>query len=444
MAEPPPEAETDDFALARGLRRAHVQRATTLRLLALTAFAGLLVIAHLSSLPWLAHSLALLGMGFILVGWKSFDGAALRQRDPVRALRQAPDIRLNAVLDAIPSPTILVDHRGNMIHGNAAAQSALLGLRVGYPAAFALRAPPLLAALEAVLAGDAERRVEFVERVPVERSFDVVVRRLGTGPVQRINGLAHAVIFMSETTAARRLEAMRADFVANASHELRTPLASILGFVETLQGPARDDAQARKTFLGIMEIQARRMARLIDDLLSLSKIELNQHIPPADPVDLALLIRSVADALAGLAQDRGVVLDLQPVRDLPPVLGDRDELVRVFENLIENGIKYGQSGGRVEVRVEPGIAMPATEVTIHVRDFGPGIAEEHLPRLTERFYRADQAESRVQGGTGLGLAIVKHIVTRHRGRLAVTSQVGQGATFSVTLPVISQEKLLKP
>ncbi len=186
------------------------------------------------------------------------------------------------------------------------------------------------------------------------------------------------------------------------------------------------------------------MARLIDDLLSLSKIELNQHIPPADPVDLPLLIRSVADALAGLAQDRGVILELQPVEDLPPVLGDRDELVRVFENLIENGIKYGQSGGRVDVRVETGPVVPPTELTVHVRDFGPGIAEEHLPRLTERFYRADQAESRVQGGTGLGLAIVKHIVNRHRGRLAVTSQLGQGATFSVTLPVISQEKLLKP
>jgi two-component system phosphate regulon sensor histidine kinase PhoR len=272
----------------------------------------------------------------------------------------------------------------------------------------------------------------------VERSFDIIIRRLalplaaGERPPA---GAAFAVIFMQETTGARRLEATRVDFVANASHELRTPLASILGFIETLRGAAKNDAQARATFLEIMEGQARRMARLIEDLLSLSKIEMSAHIPPSEDVDLTLLVRSVCDALSGLARDRSVALALDVSKDPVIVTGDRDELVRVVENLVENAIKYGQSGGKVDIRListrEP---AGAGAVLLSVRDFGPGIAEEHLPRLTERFYRADVNESRVQGGTGLGLAIVKHIVTRHRGRLSIESRRGEGATFTIALP----------
>lgn len=414
--------------------RSLVMRTNVLRVLAIAALAGLLVMAHLSSLPWLAHLLALLALGFVWLGWRTVEPSSLRRSDPVRAIRNPPDMRLNAVLDAMTSPTILIDHRGNMVYGNAAALRMLVGLRLGHPVSFALRAPVMLAALETVLAGQAEARAEIVERVPIERSYDIIIRRLGQGPVQPANGVAYAVIFMTDTTAARRLEAMRADFVANASHELRTPLASILGFIETLQGPARDDAVARRNFLGIMEQQAKRMARLIEDLLSLSKIELNAHIPPSASVDLALLLRSVSDALGGLARDRGVQLQFALAEDMPPVTGDRDELVRVFENLIENAIKYGQSGGRVDIVLQKVGEDPPAELLVQVRDYGPGIAEEHLPRLTERFYRADIGESRVLGGTGLGLAIVKHIVTRHRGRLAISSTLGEGATFSVTLP----------
>lgn len=434
MAEPGPPSDPAEEPAGPPSLRTLLMRSNVLRLLALAALGGLLFMAHLSSLPWLAHLLTLLALGFVWLGWRTLEPASLRRADPVRALRNPPDIRLNAVLDAMTSPTILIDHRGNMVHGNAAALRALGGLRLGHPVSFALRAPAMLSALETVLSGQAEARAEIVERVPIERSYDIVVRRLGQGPVQPANGVAYAVIFMTDTTAARRLEAMRADFVANASHELRTPLASILGFIETLQGPARDDSVARRNFLGIMEQQARRMARLIEDLLSLSKIELNAHIPPADSVDLALLLRSVSDALGGLARDRGVQLQFFLAEGMPQVTGDRDELVRVFENLIENAIKYGQSGGRVDIMLEPLGGAPPADLVVHVRDYGPGIAEEHLPRLTERFYRADIAESRVLGGTGLGLAIVKHIVTRHRGRLAIASTLGQGATFSVTLP----------
>jgi two-component system phosphate regulon sensor histidine kinase PhoR len=437
---PPGGAESSGTSLRNQFRQARV-----LRLLALAAGAGLLVIAHLSNVPWLATTLALLLIWLIFAGWKPSDPRQLRSSSPARGARGGPELRLNAVLDAISSPTILIDHRGIVVHTNAVALNAFPGLRQGHPVAFSLRAPAMLAALEAVLKGDHDAQTELSERIPVERSFDVVVRRLAgatEGPdssagFRPANGTAFAVIFMTETSAARRIEAMRVDFVANASHELRTPLASILGFIETLQGPARDDAPARRNFLAIMETQARRMARLINDLLSLSKIEMSAHIPPSEAVDLPMVLHSVCDALGGLARDRGVVFRFDMPEGPQQVIGDRDELLRVFENLIENAIKYGQSGGAVDIGLtRASDAALGDLIVVSVRDFGPGIAEKHLPRLTERFYRADVSESRVLGGTGLGLAIVKHIVTRHRGRLGIASQPGEGATFTVAIPAV--------
>jgi two-component system, OmpR family, phosphate regulon sensor histidine kinase PhoR len=424
--------------------RKWVTEKRVLRRLAVASALGLVVIGPVSGVPWLATTLSVLLLAFLLYGWRISEGYGLRRSDPLRAVRSSQELWLNAVLDAISSPTILVDHRGNVVHANARAKATFAGLRQGHPFAFSVRAPAVTAGLEAVLRVEDEIRVEFSERVPVERSFEVIMRRLArTGDAGTpVNGVPFALIFMTETTAARRIEAMRVDFVANASHELRTPLASILGFIETLQGPARDDVVARRNFLAIMEGQARRMSRLIDDLLSLSKIEMTVHIPPSDTVDIALLLRSVRDALGGLARDRGVELDVAASASEPAlVAGDRDELVRVFENLIENAIKYGQSGGKVDIRlqrIEDQAMGPAIEIA--VRDYGPGIAEEHLPRLTERFYRADVSESRVMGGTGLGLAIVKHIVTRHRGRLAIASRLGEGATFRVLLPSLLTAK----
>jgi two-component system phosphate regulon sensor histidine kinase PhoR len=243
------------------------------------------------------------------------------------------------------------------------------------------------------------------------------------------------VLFFRDLTSARRLEAMRTDFVANASHELRTPLASLLGFVETLQGPARNDTVARERFLDIMRQQAQRMTRLIDDLLSLSRIEMRLHVHPTTSVDLVAIARHMVETLAPLAKDRG----LEILADLPArpvlVLGDRDELLRLLENLITNAVKYGEGGGKVEISLA---SMKTTEghpqAVLSVRDFGPGIAPEHLPRLTERFYRVDVEQSRQKGGTGLGLAIVKHIVNRHRGSLDIDSEPGAGARFVVTLP----------
>jgi two-component system phosphate regulon sensor histidine kinase PhoR len=228
---------------------------------------------------------------------------------------------------------------------------------------------------------------------------------------------------------------MRADFVANASHELRTPLASLSGFVETLQGSARNDPTARDRFLGIMAEQARRMSRLIDDLLSLSRVELNEHLHPQQAVDLVPIVGHVCDTLSPLARERGVELVLSRGAERLAVLGERDELIRVFENLVENALKYGASGKRVEVTLVSESSGGRGEAVVTVRDFGPGIAAEHLPRLTERFYRVDVETSRAEGGTGLGLAIVKHILARHRGRLAIESEPGRGAAFTVRIPL---------
>jgi two-component system phosphate regulon sensor histidine kinase PhoR len=223
---------------------------------------------------------------------------------------------------------------------------------------------------------------------------------------------------------------MRVDFVANASHELRTPLASLSGFIETLQGPAKDDPGAREKFLGIMGEQAKRMARLIDDLMSLSRIELSLHLQPQMVIDLAGVVAIACDMLMPLAKEKGVTLEIKREAPRLDVRGDRDELIRVFENLIENALKYGAPGKKVEVTLR----AEADEALVSVRDFGPGIASEHLPRLTERFYRVDTERSRAQGGTGLGLALVKHILARHRGRLIVTSEPGEGAMFTARIP----------
>ncbi|HEY6335293.1 MAG TPA: ATP-binding protein, partial [Alphaproteobacteria bacterium] len=246
---------------------------------------------------------------------------------------------------------------------------------------------------------------------------------------------------LHDLTAEKRTEQMRADFVANASHELRTPLATLLGFIETLQGPASQDARARERFLAIMQYQAGRMSRLVDDLLSLSRIELREHTPPTERVDLLQVLRGVADALQPQSKARQMTVAIEPTNGaLPPVLGDPDELAQVFQNLIDNALKYGRRGTTIQIFAfkadhcpVPISRVPAAGVA--VRDRGEGITSEQIPRLTERFYRVDAARSRELGGTGLGLAIVKHIVNRHRGALQIESEIGQGSTFTVYLPV---------
>jgi two-component system phosphate regulon sensor histidine kinase PhoR len=331
------------------------------------------------------------------------------------------------ILAALPEAVLAVGSNDRIIEVNAAAQSLFPALRVGAPLARILRSPDILDAIDQVrFTGDAGRAI-WLERVPVERVFDVHIAPLVLDfePV--------VILYFRETSESRRLERMRVDFVANASHELRTPLSSLLGFIETLQGPARNDPDARTRFLEIMREQARRMARLVDDLLSLSRIEQHLHLQPQEPVDVTLVLRHIVDTLGPLADESRVELDLD--LDAPVVVsGDRDELLRVAENLIENAIKYGASDS-LDKRVKISAISRDGDGIITVQDFGPGIAQEHLPRLTERFYRIDAGQSRAKGGTGLGLAIVKHIVARHRGRMTIDSRKGFGATFRVMLPL---------
>jgi two-component system phosphate regulon sensor histidine kinase PhoR len=237
---------------------------------------------------------------------------------------------------------------------------------------------------------------------------------------------------LRDLTRQQQLERMRVDFVAHASHELRTPLASLLGFIETLQGPARNDDRVREKFLGLMQAQGERMRRLINDLLSLSRIEMNAHDRPSTLVDLAIIAKQVCEMMAGIARENDVAIETSLPHEMP-VQGDHDELVQVIQNLIENAVKYASSGRRIVVSglLRQGVL---NGVELSVQDFGPGIAPEHLPRLTERFYRVNVQESRSRGGTGLGLAIVKHILNRHRGRLTISSEISEGSTFTVKLP----------
>jgi two-component system, OmpR family, phosphate regulon sensor histidine kinase PhoR len=342
---------------------------------------------------------------------------------------------LEAVIAGVPDPVIALDRNGRVLTVNESARSLAPALRLGEPVSLALRMPELIEAIGRAYATGDEQRVEYSERVPLDRWFEVIVKPVRRDPKLRMPDLV--LMTFHDLTPLRRVEEMRADFVANASHELRTPLAALSGFIETLQGSARDDAKARERFLPIMQEQARRMARLIDDLLSLSRIELNAHRRPDTPVDLVPIVRQVADGLQTLARDRGVTVHVDAANAVR-VPGDRDELVRVFENLVENALKYGASGKRVDIGLSEGESPEGEqEARISVRDYGPGIAPEHVPRLTERFYRVDVRESRAQGGTGLGLALVKHILNRHHGRLLIESMPGAGATFTVYLPLVA-------
>ena len=364
------------------------------------------------------------------------DRLRARRDDAAHAARAADDASesaqlLGAVIASLPDAAIALDRDGRVVAFNPLARVIAPALARGAPASLALRAPEVVEAVRAVAAGGGAQSVEFAQRVPVDRWFMAHVRPLGDAPAD-----ATILLVFHDLTPLHRVEEMRADFVANASHELRTPLAALSGFIDTLQGPARDDAQARTRFLAIMKTQASRMARLIDDLLSLSRVELAEHMHPETPVDLFPVVRQVVDGLQTLATDRGVEIAIAPPAAPAIVPGDRDELTRVFENLVENALKYGASGRRVEVGFAAAAASDgAPEVLVAVRDYGPGIAAEHLPRLTERFYRVDVTQSRAEGGTGLGLSLVKHILNRHRGKLTVESEAGKGAVFTVRLPL---------
>lgn len=333
------------------------------------------------------------------------------------------------VLAAVPLPMILVGRDTRLAQANGLATALIGDQSLGRHLALAIRQPALVEAVEAALQRRVAGQARFVQSAPThEVAWKVTVTPVTQG----------ALCVFQDISEQEQIGQLRRDFVANVSHELRTPLTALLGFIETLQGPARDDPAARDRFLAIMAREAGRMNRLVRDLLSLSRVEAQERQRPADTVDVASLLATSVTTMRAMAEDAGVELVLTADPGPQTARADADQLTQVFTNLIENAVKYGRPGKRVTITLTrlaeaPGFSGPALRIS--VADEGEGIDELHLPRLTERFYRVDSHRSRAQGGTGLGLAIVKHIVNRHRGRLKIASTRGAGSTFTVLLPL---------
>jgi len=359
----------------------------------------------------------------------------INDRTRLQASDEAADSQSwRAVIDALPLAALALDGDNVIVHHNRMMNDLFPRTRDGLALSQVCRNPELMDAVGETGNGARDPSkpitVEFIDRVPVNRRLQAtasVLSRASGDPT-----LPALLLTFRDLTQQDKIEQMRVDFVANASHELRTPLASLLGYVETLQGPARDDIKARERFLGIMWSQAQRMTRLIDDLLSLSRIEMRLHLPPKDIVDLNSVAAYVVQALEPIAESAGVPIVLNRLEGRACVRGDREEIVLVLQNLVQNAIKYGDKG-RVTVSVTrlPAQGQRPPRLQVEVADNGPGIPPEHLPRLTERFYRANVASSREKGGTGLGLAIVKNIMLRHRGDLRIASELGRGSRFTV-------------
>ena len=386
----------------------------------------LLTLSVVYRLPWEAEAAALLAVavGAALIPRSVAKPVTLKEistPQPVEPLQIAA-----SVIDALPEPAILLSRDGTILFSNGKARDLFGGLRTGSHISGATRSPQVLDAVTDCGPEVAQRTVTFSERVPVERYMAATVSYLG----EQSENDASILLFLRDLTEQRRLDQLRSDFIANASHEIKTPLASVIGFIETLQGAARHDEAARNRFLPIMARQAERMARLIDNLMSLSRVEMRAHLKPRDAVAISELVRHVCDTLEPMACQASIDIQVHSELDGVQVLGDHDELTQVFINLIHNAIKYGQRGGSVRVNLE---REQAGMISIRVEDDGPGIAAQHLPRLTERFYRVPGSAAMEKGGTGLGLAIVKHVVNRHRGEFRISSTVGSGSTFTVIL-----------
>ena len=404
-------------------------RASLLAAIAIILFI-LVVAGSLAIVPAIAALVAALCIAALLPSAEVHAAPAfLEVQEPGREERLVA-----AFAEALTDPCLVLDRRAVVVHTNAAASRQFPNVVPGNPVTLSLRNPELVQAIEAVGKSGATRTFELHETLPSETWDKVVVAPLRLpGTDWLTDDARQLVVTFQSLTELKRVDAMRADFVANASHELRTPLASLLGFIDTLLGPAAKDAAARERFLGIMRGQAERMSKLIDDLLSLSRIEMHQHVRPTGSIDLAALLREVRDGLQ--TQARAAELDI--VMTLPEgaatTTGDRSQLYEVFENLMDNAIKYGASGKTVEVTLTPA-GRAGFQHLVSVTDHGGGVEPEHVPRLTERFYRIDAEISRKQKGTGLGLAIVKHIVHRHRGLLTIKSRPGEGMRVEVLLP----------
>ncbi len=427
--------------------------------LAVLIMAVLAVAGELQPGVFVAGSLAIAGLAAV------YYLTALTAAEPSPRPAAAAEVRpveveaCESMLERLPIPVLLIGPGGRIERANPAARAFLgLGAERGLLST-ALRQPRVLEAVSAALRGERGAAVEYSTLAPLEshvRAFVEPLRLNAPGPMP-----FRAMLVLSDDTSSKRAERMRADFLANASHELRTPLASLSGFLETLQGPARDDEEARDRFLNIMMEQTVRMRRLIDDLLSLSRVEMNEHVVPTGAVELNALVRDVTEVLGLVAEKRAITLDVTLADEATTVRGDHDQIYEVVENLVENAIKYSPDGAAVTVWVEasrtrdgaehlderidpqsgrltlsaPPLDPDARFAVVRVRDAGPGIERRYLPRLSERFFRVDGQKSGPAAGTGLGLAIVKHIVSRHRGGFTVESAPGAGTVFSVFLAV---------
>jgi two-component system phosphate regulon sensor histidine kinase PhoR len=333
--------------------------------------------------------------------------------------------QVEELVGALPVPVLLIGRDSRVLAANTAAMTLLGADPVGRHHGLAFRQPALLDAIASALRGDGVIEVRHAIPGPSQE----LVYRVNVAPVS-----LGVVLSFTDLSEQEQIGQMRRDFVANVSHELRTPLTALMGFIETLRGPAREDSAARERFLAIMSREAERMNRLVRDLLHLSRVEAEERLRPTRPVDIAGLIRASATALRPLAEESGMQIELHGVDARFEAPADGDQITQILHNLIENAIKYGASGGRVLVTLGDAEGARGAMVRIDVRDFGEGIDEIHIGRLTERFYRVDGHRSREKGGTGLGLAIVKHVVNRHRGRLLIESRLGSGSCFSVLIP----------
>jgi two-component system, OmpR family, phosphate regulon sensor histidine kinase PhoR len=349
------------------------------------------------------------------------------------------------ILDGLTDAVVLIDENRIFVDGNAAAFDLLGADAKGLGLARVIDCAQVIAAVDTVLAGtrfdqsscdqSSGDQGEVHLPPPISRICEMRVIEL---PARNPAKAGWVMLVLRDVTDARKTEQMRTDFISNVSHELRSPVSSLLGFIETLQGPAHDDAESRDRFLGIMADEARRMTSLVNDLLTLSKVEADEHIRPAEPVDMAGVLAEISTVLTARAQARGMTIDLHIPDDLPRVTGDKEELIQVFRNLIDNAISYGSENTDIQIIVENQgqvFGTPEAMLAVSVTNQGAGIKPEDIERLTERFYRVDKGRSRETGGTGLGLAIVKHIIGHHRGNLYIRSTPGEQTTFTVCLPI---------
>lgn len=338
------------------------------------------------------------------------------------------------ILNAVAVPILLIGHDRKIIVANGSAEALFGNNLSNKDFVRALRHPDAVSCVDKVLGGSAREEAEISLTAPVRSTYNVCAVRTHDPDTDEIR----IVFSLHDISHVIETEQMRVDFVANVSHELRSPLTALSGFIETLQGAAQDDAAARTRFLDIMQNEAGRMTRLIDDLLSLSKVEANEHVRPSGHVELTSLVERVVAILVRQARDEHKTIRLEKSDEVFQVSGDEDQLTQVFQNLIENAVKYSHADSEVLVtisRVENVAGVMSPALAVEISDRSDGIAPEHIPRLTERFYRVDKGRSREMGGTGLGLAIVKHIISRHRGRMVIKSQLGEGSTFTIYLPL---------